>query len=196
MKRFNFNLLGSYFLRGTFIVAPLFFTVFALWRIFSILDSPIQELFYKIFDFRLYGVGLLTVLIVIIFVGYLGTTILMDRVFRELEKLIFKIPLVKEIYKAIKDIIGAFASDKKKFEKPVMVKVGEGIYRIGFVTQDNLDEFEISDTLVSVYFPLSYAFTGELLIIEKSLITPLDSKDVKDLMKFVISGGLMNAEGK
>ena len=196
LKKFDFGQLGTYILRGTFIIAPLFFTFYALWMILGKIDYPVQEIFYSIFKFRIPGIGLITVFLLLILVGYLGTSILMDKVFKGLESLILKVPIVKEIYKAIRDVIGAFASDKKKFEKPVLVKVGEGIHRIGFITTENLSEFDISLNLVSVYFPLSYAFTGELLLVDKSLLSPLDTRDVKDLMKFVISGGIVNGEKK
>lgn len=159
-----------------------------------IIDSPIQSLFNDIFGFKFYGLGLLSTIILLMFVGYLGSTILMDSVFKPIEKLFSKIPLVKEIYKALKDIVGAFLSEKKKFEKPVLVEVRDGINRIGFITSEDLDEYGISKDLISVYFPLSYAFTGELLIVNKEKIKPLKSKDTGSLMKFVISGGLVNED--
>ena len=196
LKKFDFGQLGTYILRGTFIIAPLFFTFYALWMILGKIDYPVQEIFYSIFKFRIPGIGLITVFLLLILVGYLGTSILMDKVFKGLESLILKLPIVKEIYKAIRDVIGAFASDKKKFEKPVLVKVGEGIHRIGFITTEDLTDFDITSNLVSVYFPLSYAFTGELLLVDKSLLSPLDTRDVKDLMKFVISGGIVHGEKK
>ncbi len=194
MKRFNFGQLGAYFLRGTFIIAPVFFTVYAIYRILDLIDSPVKELSNSLFGFSFPGLGLFSIIILLIFIGFLGTTFLMDKVFKGLEKLILRIPVVKEIYKAIKDVIGAFASDKKKFEKPVLVKVSEGIHRIGFITNEDLSEYDIPKTLISVYFPLSYAFTGELLLVQRELISPLDKNDVKDLMKFVISGGIVNSE--
>jgi len=194
--KFELKNTGGYLLRGTFIIAPVFFTFYALWIILGKIDAPVQEIFFSIFGFRIYGLGLLTILILLILVGYLGTNILMERVFKAFESLLLRIPIVKEVYKAIRDVIGAFASDKKKFEKPVLVKVGEGIHRIGFITSEDLVDYDIAAELVSVYFPLSYAFTGELLLVHRELLTPLDSKDVKDLMKFVISGGIVHGEGK
>ncbi|MCE2963490.1 MAG: DUF502 domain-containing protein [Chitinophagales bacterium] len=194
--KFELKNIGAYLLRGTFITAPVLITFYVLWVILGKIDSPVQEIFYSIFGFRIYGLGLITVIFLLIIVGYLGTHILMDKIFKGLESLILRVPIVKEVYKAIRDVIGAFASDKKKFEKPVLVKVGEGIHRIGFITSEELSDYDIDSDLVSVYFPLSYAFTGELLLVDKSLLSPLDTKDVKDLMKFVISGGIVHGEKK
>lgn len=191
LKKITPKLIGSYILRGVFIVAPLYLTGYALFKLFLLIDSPIQEIYNTFFDTKIYGLGLLTTLLILLIAGYLGTNILMDNVFKRLEKLIFKIPLVKEIYKSIRDIIGAFASDKKKFEKPVLVEVSEGIHRIGFITNESLEKMGI-EHLISVYFPLSYAFTGELLLIERSKLTALNPNQVGDLMKFVISGGIVD----
>jgi uncharacterized membrane protein len=196
MKGFNFRLLGAYLLRGTFILAPVFFTFYAIWMILEKIDSPVQEIFFAVFGFRIYGLGLLTIIVILIVIGYLGSTILMNRVFKFFERMIFRIPLVKEIYKTIRDVIGAFASDKKKFEKPVLVETMPGISRIGFVTNDTLQEFGIDPSIIAVYFPLSYAFTGELLLVKKELIKPLSPSDVGGLMKFIISGGIVNREEK
>lgn len=192
--KFQVKEIGSYVLRGTFITAPVLVTFYVIWKILSQIDTPVQDLFYSLSGYRIYGLGLLTVLLVLMLVGYLGTNILMDRVFKGFEALLLRVPIVKEIYKAIRDVIGAFASDKKKFEKPVLAKVGEGVHRIGFITSEDMSDYEISSDLISVYFPLSYAFTGELLLIQRDLLTPLDAKDVKDLMKFVISGGIVHGE--
>lgn len=196
LKDITPKLIGSYILRGVFIVAPLYLTGYALFKLFLLIDSPIQEIYNSLFETEIHGLGLLTTIFILIVAGYLGTTLLMDNIFKQLEKLIFKIPLVKEIYKSLRDIIGAFVSDKKKFEKPVLVEVYTGIYRIGFITNESLERMGIVD-LVSVYFPLSYAFTGELLFVERAKLKPLKTDQVGDLMKFVISGGIVdNNESK
>lgn len=194
MNKFEPKQVGAYLLRGTFIIAPLFFTLMAIWKILNLLDSPVQEIFYSIFGYHIYGLGLLTVLFILIVTGYFGTTVIMGGIFRSFEKLIFRIPLVKEIYKALRDIIGAFVSDKKKFEKPVLVEVYDGVFRIGFITNEDLSVFHLDPQLIAVYFPLSYAFTGELLLIHREKLKLIDSKDVKGLMKFTISGGIVNGE--
>jgi uncharacterized membrane protein len=123
--------------------------------------------------------------------GYLSSTFILKSLFVSLENWFLKIPLFKEIYKSIKDIVNAFASDKKKFKNPVLVKIYENVYRIGFITNEDLSEYGIKD-LIAVYFPLSYAFTGELLIVDKSTVSMLDTSNSGDTMKFIISGGLVN----
>jgi uncharacterized membrane protein len=194
MKQFNFASLGAYLFRGTFIVAPIFATAYAIFSLLRLIDSPVQQIFFAIFGFRIYGLGIITILVLLIAVGYLGSILFVDRFLKAFERLIYKIPLVKEIYKSLRDIIGAFVSDKKKFEKPVLVETSPNIFRIGFITNEDLQDFHIEKEIISVYFPLSYAFTGELLLVKKAAIQHLQPQDVGSLMKFVISGGIVHRE--
>ena len=75
-------------------------------------------------------------------------------------------PLVKDIYSTIRDFVSAFLSNKKKFNKPVIVEMGKGlgIFKLGFITDADLSEFGISDK-VAVYFPHFYNFLGNLFIV-------------------------------
>ena len=106
-----------------------------------------------------------------------------------------KVPFIKLIYTSLKDLFAAFVSEKKKFNKPVLVEIGKnsGINRIGFITSEDLSHLEIKDK-VAVYFPLSYAFTGQLFIVNKELITQLPDDEVAEIMKFIVSGGVTKME--
>jgi uncharacterized membrane protein len=114
-----------------------------------------------------------------------------------IENLLEHTPLVKDIYGSFKDFISAFISNKKKFNKPVMVEMGKGtgIHRFGFITDDDLSEFQIQDK-VAVYIPLSYTFTGQLFIVNKDQVTFLPPSMSADMMKYVLSGGVTEMEDK
>jgi uncharacterized membrane protein len=78
MARFqlNFKSLINYFLRGVFIIAPIFGTVYAIFKLFLLIDTPLQDVFYSIFHFRIYGLGIVSFTIIIILVGYFASNIL------------------------------------------------------------------------------------------------------------------------
>jgi uncharacterized membrane protein len=84
----------------------------------------------------------------------------------------------------------AFVGKEKKFNQPVLVKVNlnSDLEKLGFVTQTDLSDLKIKDK-VAVYFPHSYNFSGELFIVPKENITPLDVNS-GELMKFIVSGGV------
>jgi uncharacterized membrane protein len=101
-----------------------------------------------------------------------------------------KIPFVKLIYSSIKDILAAFVGDKKTFNKPVLVTINKDnqLYRIGFITQNDLSDLGLKDMVV-VYFPQSYAVAGDHYVVPKDNVRPLNVPGTV-AMKFIVSGGV------
>jgi uncharacterized membrane protein len=98
--------------------------------------------------------------------------------------------LIKLIYSSIKDLIGAFVGDKRKFNKPVLVTINKenNLHQIGFVTQEDLADLGLDD-MVAVYFPHSYAFSGNHFLVSRSSVKPLNISGPA-AMKFIVSGGV------
>jgi uncharacterized membrane protein len=90
----------------------------------------------------------------------------------------------------VKDLLGAFVGDKKKFNKPVLVRINKdnSLYQIGFITQADLSDLGLEDMVV-VYFPHSYAFSGFHYFVPKENIRTLDIPG-PTAMKFIVSGGI------
>jgi uncharacterized membrane protein len=90
----------------------------------------------------------------------------------------------------VKDLLGAFVGDKKKFNKPVLVRINKdnSLYQIGFITQPDLSDLGLNDMVV-VYFPHSYAFSGFHYLVPRENIQPLDIPGAT-AMKFIVSGGI------
>jgi uncharacterized membrane protein len=171
-----------YFFSGTVFIVPLVATAYFIFVSFSWLDNLLM-LPYP-------GLGFAIIFIAITLFGYLTTNFAFKAVTDWFDHVMNKIPLVKLIYSAVKDLLGAFVGDKKKFTKPVLVRINaqNGLHQIGFVTQSDLSDLGLKDMVV-VYFPHSYAFSGFHYFIPKENITPLDIPgDVA--MKFIVSGGV------
>ena len=107
------------------------------------------------------------------------------------KKLLKQAPLVETIYTSIKDLMNTFVGNKKGFSEPVLVKLYENstIERIGFVTNEDVESLNIKKGKVLVYLPHSYAISGQLFIVEKKDVTPID-KSSGEIMKLIISGGV------
>ena len=195
----RFRLLGkrlfSFFLQGLLLIGPVFLTLYSIFKVFNIFDSSANDVFELIFHFRFPGLGLLVLFAVITFIGYIGSTVLLQPIMDGLEMLLEKTPLVKDIYSSIKDFISAFLSNKKKFNKPVIVEMGKnaGIFKLGFITDADLSEFNIQDK-VAVYFPHSYNFSGNLYLVNKEQVQPLNDIRSSDVMKYIVSGGVMEVD--
>jgi uncharacterized membrane protein len=184
--------LVSYFLRGLLFVAPVFFTLYALFVILRWADDLIHDFFPALFP----GVGLLILLAFITLMGLLTKLFFFDWVMTSLEQLFNQSPVTKVIYTSLKDLFSAFVGDKKKmFSQPVMVLLFKeaGIQKLGFITKQDLTSIGIPG-MAAVYFPHSYNFSGNLYLVPKENITVLTNFAAADAMKFIVSGGVTEIE--
>jgi uncharacterized membrane protein len=187
-----FRLLVNYFLRGLLFVAPVFFTLYALYASLRWADDLIHDLFPQLFR----GAGLLILIISITLVGLLTKLFFFDWVMNALEHLFNTSPVTKVIYSSLKDLFSAFVGDKKKmFSQPVMVMLFKeaGIQKLGFITKQDLEIIGVKG-MAAVYFPHSYNFSGNLYLVPKENITVLHDFPAADAMKFIVSGGVTEIE--
>lgn len=177
-----------YFFRGLLFLVPLALTVYIIIQSISWLDGLIPV--------KVPGLGLLIILVTITFFGYLGSTLLVKPFFDILEKLIVKLPLANIIYTSLKDLMVAFVGDKRKFNQAVLVVMNSdfGVHKLGFITQDDLTHLGMPGK-VAVYLPHSYNFSGNLFIVPRENVVPIDAQGA-DVMKFIVSGGVAGLDPK
>ncbi|MEZ4840933.1 MAG: DUF502 domain-containing protein [Flavobacteriaceae bacterium] len=187
--------LVNYFLQGLLYIAPLGITAYIIYAIFNFTDNILQELIITYFDVKVPGLGVLSLIIILIIVGFLGRTFIADPIKAVFTQLIERVPLLKFVYKAFNDLFSAFVGKEKKFSKPVLVKVNlnSDLEKLGFITEENLELLNLNDK-VAVYFPHSYNFSGELFFVPKENITPVENINSSDVMKFIVSAGVTGWE--
>ncbi len=180
----------SYFVKGLLVFVPIALTIFLIIWVFTSLDAVISK-FHK---FDTPGLGLLLTFVLtftlITITGFFVTTFLGKKLFGLIDKIFTGLPLVRLLYSSVKDLIGAFAGDKKGFHKPVIVAVAKGSSTklVGFMTRESLENFGLED-YVAVYVPQSYNFAGNVLLFPKESVQPLNIEGSK-AMAFIISGGV------
>ncbi|HLU90445.1 MAG TPA: DUF502 domain-containing protein [Cyclobacteriaceae bacterium] len=178
---FNHKKIINYFFRGLLFVAPLVITFYILTLIVLFLDSLIP--------LPIPGLGMLIVFGFITFIGYAASMFLTRPLFDMLEGWLIKIPLVNIIYTSIKDLMSAFVGDKKKFNTPIVVKMSENLYRLGFMTQEDMGALD-EPGLAAVYFPHSYNFSGNSYLVPRENVRVLKNVNSAEVMKFIVSGGV------
>ncbi len=186
----------NYLLQGILYIAPIGITIYIIYAVFNLIDQSLQKLLDQFIDFKIPGLGILTLVLFLILVGFLGRTIIARPLGLIIKKSIDRIPLLGFIYSAFNDLFSAFVGKEKKFNQPVLVKVNlnTDLEKLGFITEENLELLEEKDK-VAVYFPHSYNFSGELFIVPKANIKPLNIPS-SEVMKFIISAGLTGWEKK
>jgi uncharacterized membrane protein len=181
MKQPMRSLLG-YFVRGMLVVVPTALTLYVVYFAFTTVD--------KLLPLGVPGLGLVVTLVLITFVGFLSSNVIGNTLVEEFERLIARLPLTKLVYTSIKDLMGAFVGDRKRFDRPVSVSLtSEGAVRaLGFVTREQLGFLDM-DGHVAVYFPQSYNFAGNLVLVPRARVEPLETNSA-ELMTFIVSGGV------
>ena len=177
----------NYFLQGLLYLIPISVTTYVVYWTFIKIDS--------ILPFNFPGLGLIVIISLITLIGYLGSVIIASPINAFFQRILNRTPLLKTIYTSVKDMMNTFVGKKKGFSEPVLVKVYENstIERIGFVTNEDVESLNIKKGKVLVYMPHSYAISGQLFIVDKKDVTPID-KSSGEIMKLIISGGVTEVQ--
>lgn len=179
----------SYFLQGLLYLGPIAITIYIIVKAFIFIDGILKDYIEYVVGIGIPGLGLLIIFVFLTVLGYFGQTILASPFKIFLKKFILRIPPVNLIYSSLNDLFSAIVGKERKFNKPVYVIINSmETGRIGFITENNLSIFGMQDK-VAVYFPFSYAISGELYIVPKQNIRPLDIPAATAL-KFIVSGGI------
>ena len=184
----------GYFIQGLILFVPLIITGFILLRLFDFFAGLFSFIGFTESNILNAFLGLLLTVTFVLILGLLASSFIFQSVFTYLEEKLEHVPFIRHIYSPVKDFTSAFVGNKRKFNKAVLVLTNPlaEIQEIGFITKDDLKDFDIKDK-VAVYLPFSYSLSGKLIIISRDQIQPLNS-DAADAMKFVLSGGLTDAD--
>ena len=183
----NMKKLINYFLQGLLYIVPITVTgAFVVWA-FNKIDKIIPGLFP--------GLGVVIIIVGITIIGFLGRIVIASPINSFFRTILKKAPLLETIYSSVKDLLSTFVGKKKGFDQAVLVKLSENstMERIGFITNENLTTLKIKDERVLVYIPHSYNFSGNVFVVEKKYITPIDAPS-GEIMKLIVSGGVTKIE--
>jgi uncharacterized membrane protein len=205
MKPSFLSRLVQTFFQGLIILAPIAITAWAVISLFNFIDGILPNLMHLLFpsifkldEFgypkRIPGLGFLVVLAIVLGVGYISSSFIVGRLVDLFDRILERTPGVKIIYTTLKDFFEAFAGNKRKFDKAVLVSIeASDVWRIGFITHEELHEFGLHDYM-AVYLPQSYAFAGHVYLVKRDRIRVLTDISSADAMKFAISGGVTQLE--
>lgn len=183
--------LFRYFVQGIIILAPIAITSYVLFFIFDWIDSLLRP----VVTYR--GAGFLIVIAFIIFTGWVSSYFIMESVISFFDHWLERTPGIKIIYKSVKDFFQAFGGDKKKFKEAVLANVfNNDVWIVGFLTDDEMEKFNIGAEMVGVYVPQAYNFAGQLYILPRARVRPIENITAGDAMKYTVTGGIVETETK
>jgi uncharacterized membrane protein len=187
-ERIGLRRIATYFLRGAVITMPVVLTVWIAWRAITWIDSWL--------GLPIPGVGLLIVIVGITLIGVLATNVVTRAAIDTFDSVLARLPLVRLLYTAAKDLMNAFAGEKRRFNTAVRVRLDpeRDLWLLGFVTADDVTRLGLPDH-VGVYIPQSYNFAGQLLLVPATQVERVETEG-SEHMTFIISGGVAKNAAK
>lgn len=191
---FEYKRLLQYFLQGLLILAPVTITAYALYFVVSTIDGWLPIFTFAdengVVHVQNYGLGFLVIIAVIVTLGYFSSFFITGRIVSFMDRFMQKAPGIKHIYSTTRDFLEAFAGDKKKFTQNVLANVDDNdVWRLGFITNENMGDFGLAD-YVAVYIPMAYSVAGNVYVIPKNRVKPIQNISSAQTMKFAVSGGV------
>ncbi|MCX7035427.1 MAG: DUF502 domain-containing protein [Proteobacteria bacterium] len=187
--------LGRILLKGLVTILPIGLTLYLIYWLGVTLESVLSGPLHWVIDDRHYlpGMGLVAGLAVLFVMGMLVNAYLVRRVLRHGEQLVLKVPLVRTLYSAFRDLAKLVNTDRKSdMQSVVVVRCGD-LRLLGFVTQEvaELPGIDAGQALVAVYLPMSYQIGGYTVYVPRDHLEPT-TLTVETAMRIVLTGGLQN----
>jgi uncharacterized membrane protein len=183
-------------LTGLVAILPVVLTLYLLYWFVATTETALGAMIRLFLPETLYwpGMGLVAALLVLFLIGLLTHAYVVQRLFSRGERLLYNVPLIKTVYRAIHDFFDYFSpSNRKEFEQVVAVTIGDtGMQVIGFVTQaipERLPEDYRGEDSILVYLPLSYMIGGYAVLMPRSMVRPLDMS-MEEAMRFTLTAGV------
>lgn len=183
------------FLTGLFTMLPIMITLAVVLWLVGVAETLLGGFIRALVPSNAYlpGMGLVVSLLLIFMVGLLTQAVFFREVVAWVEEQLERIPLIKTLYSAVKDLTGFFSKrDERRFSKVVLVQMPDVPVRmLGFITVEDLAGAGLGNDVdsVAVYLPMSYQIGGYTVLLPRSYLTPVDMS-MEDAMRFLITAGM------
>ncbi len=184
------QLFARFFLRGLIVLLPVTVTMTVVYWLFTHIDTVFRPFVQSP------GLGLLLVLTLVLVVGWISLFPASRRVILYVNGWLEQVPGISFIYTSARDFLAAFAGNKRRFTHAVLVNVhAEDVWLVGFLTDENLSGFKLGANYVAVYTPQAYNVAGQLFLVKRDRIRPIEHLSPPDVMKYAVTGGAVELVG-
>jgi uncharacterized membrane protein len=186
--------IGGILLKGLVTILPIGLTIYFIYWLGVTTEDLLSRPIKLVLDDSNYwpGMGLVTGFMILFLVGLAVNAFIVRRVLGIGEELLLRVPVVKTVYSAIRDMTRLVNTDKKKgdLDRVVTLDYGPGKL-IGFVTQEHANTIGIGggEDMIAVYLPMSYQIGGYTLYVSRSKVHETDLT-VEQAMRIVLTGGV------
>lgn len=196
-----FARLRAYFFAGVLVTAPIGITLYLTWLMIAFIDGQVTPLIPARYNpetylpFGIPGLGVVVAVVFLTLIGSLTAGLLGRWLVRLSDRLMQRMPVVRNIHSALKQILETvLAQQSKAFRQVVLLEYPRrGIWTLGFITGETAGEVQhvTAEDILNVFVPTTPNPTsGFLLFVPRSDALVL-SMTVEEGIKMVISGGIV-----
>jgi len=188
-----FKSISKILITGFITLLPIVLTIYLLYWLAVSSEQVMGNALKLVLPNTVYfpGMGMIAGLVVVFIVGLMMNAYMVRQLFALGEQLLYRLPLIKTVYRAFRDFFDFFSLKKEQFGQVVAVTVN-GMELVGFVTQENPqrlpESFRDRDSVL-VYLPMSYMVGGYTVLIPRSDLRPL-KMSMEEAMRFVLTAGI------
>jgi uncharacterized membrane protein len=190
--------LGRILLKGLLAILPIGLTVYLVYWLGLTTETLLSRPIRWVIDDANYwpGMGLVAGFLLLLVVGLAVNAFVIRRMLEYGERLVLRVPVVRTVYRALRDVTRLVntGTAKRELERVVTVPFGPGRV-IGFVTQENAGALgaAAAQDLIAVYLPMSYQIGGYTVYLHRSQVEPIDLT-VEQAMRIVLTGGVQGGQ--
>ncbi|KAF6984882.1 hypothetical protein CFC21_012470 [Triticum aestivum] len=180
------------FMTGCVVIFPMAVTFFITWWFIRFFDGFFSPLYAKL-GVDVFGLGFVTSLVFIFIVGIFVSSWVGSTVFWVGEWFIKKMPFVRHIYSASKQVSTAVSPDQNTAafkEVAIISHPRAGEYAFGFITSSMILQTDKGDEeLCSVYVPTNHLYIGDIFLVNSAeIIRP--NLSIREGIEIIVSGGM------
>ncbi|KAM7523617.1 hypothetical protein LguiA_013519 [Lonicera macranthoides] len=180
------------FLTGCVVLFPVAVTFFVTWWFIQFVDGFFSPLYARL-GIDIFGLGFVTSLVFVFFIGIFVSSWMGATVFSVGEWIIKRMPFVKHIYSASKQISAAISPDQNTTafkEVAIIHHPRAGEYAFGFITSSIILQREDGDEeLCSVFVPTNHLYIGDIFLVSSKDITR-PNLSIREGIEIIVSGGM------
>ncbi len=181
---------------GLVVTVPLIITVAAFVWLFQLIDGVMGPVYERWSGYDIPGLGLASLLAVVLLVGIAATSGLGGRALRRGEDYLMRLPIFRAVYGPVKQLVAAFSPGSQiGFRQVVLVDDPRRGLVIGFLTKRFvLDRGSGPEQLVAVYVPTNHIYFGDIHVYPASVVSYPDLSVQEGVQIFLTAGMSMSSE--
>jgi uncharacterized membrane protein len=179
------------FITGFFVTVPAIASAWLLYVFWDFIDTFFSPGYERVFGRRIPGLGFLTAVLFILFMGTIATNVVGRRILARIERVFARVPIFRSIYPSIKQLIESFSPEKRQSFKAVVLAEHprEGEFVFGFVTSEVLVETPgRKREMVTVFVPTNNLYLGDVIMVPRQDVIST-GLTVEEGIRIILSAG-------